>query len=138
MCLAMIWSSATFNATAFPSHSTPCQLLCTSHISSLAFLPHLPLPPPKFPCAFLDCMSRAQALEAQAGTNNGINSIPTLKSFDLGTFLAALLSCYFQLFGHHVIALLSLLWDSSPWPCLPLQTLRNAKNCVAISLKSAA
>jgi hypothetical protein len=36
---------ANFTATAFPSHSPPCHLLCTSLISSLTFLPHLPLYP---------------------------------------------------------------------------------------------
>jgi hypothetical protein len=35
-----------------PSHSPPCQFLCKSHISSLACLPHLPLPP-NIPICFL-------------------------------------------------------------------------------------
>jgi hypothetical protein len=43
-CLAMFCTSATFTATAFPSPSPPCHFLCTSHIPSLAFLPHLLLP----------------------------------------------------------------------------------------------
>jgi hypothetical protein len=51
-CLAMSCTSTTLTATAFPSHSTPCHFLCTSHISSFAFLPYLPLPPPKFLHAF--------------------------------------------------------------------------------------
>jgi hypothetical protein len=49
-CLAMLCTSATFEgskftATAFPSPSHPCHFLCTFHFPSLAFLPHLPLPP---------------------------------------------------------------------------------------------
>jgi hypothetical protein len=53
-CLAMFCTSATFTATAFPSHCLsqplPYSFLCpshilSSHISELAFLPHLPLYP---------------------------------------------------------------------------------------------
>jgi hypothetical protein len=37
-----------------PFPATPLIIfLCTSHMSSLAFLPHLPLPTPRFPYAFL-------------------------------------------------------------------------------------
>jgi hypothetical protein len=43
--LAKCCTSAIFTATAFPSHSPPFRFLCTSHISSLAFLPHLSFPP---------------------------------------------------------------------------------------------
>jgi hypothetical protein len=43
--LAMFCTSATFTATAFRSPSPPCHFLCTSHIPSLAYLPHLSLPP---------------------------------------------------------------------------------------------
>jgi hypothetical protein len=42
-CLAMFCTSTTL--TAFPSPSPPCHFLCTSHIPSIACLPHLPLPP---------------------------------------------------------------------------------------------
>jgi hypothetical protein len=48
--------SATVTATAFPSHSPPCHFLCTSHIPSLAFLPHLPLPP-QIPLCIPDCVA---------------------------------------------------------------------------------
>jgi hypothetical protein len=44
-CVAMFCTSATFAATAFSSPSPPCHFLCTSHIPSLVFLPHLPLLP---------------------------------------------------------------------------------------------
>jgi hypothetical protein len=44
-CLSVCCTSATFTATAFPSHSPPFHFLCTSHILSVAFLPHLPLYP---------------------------------------------------------------------------------------------
>jgi hypothetical protein len=54
-CLAMFCTSATLDATAFPSPSPPCHFLCTSHISSLAFLSHPPLPPP-IPKCFSDCV----------------------------------------------------------------------------------
>jgi hypothetical protein len=40
-CLAIVCTSATFTATAFRSPSPPCHFLCTSHIPSPAFLPHL-------------------------------------------------------------------------------------------------
>jgi hypothetical protein len=44
--LVHVWPcSATFTAPDLPSHSPPKQFLCTSHTSSLAFLPHLSLPP---------------------------------------------------------------------------------------------
>jgi hypothetical protein len=52
--LAMFCTSATFTATAFPSPSPPCHFLCTSHIPSLTFLPHLLLPP-QIPICFPDC-----------------------------------------------------------------------------------
>jgi hypothetical protein len=49
-------TSATLIATctAFPSPSPPCHALCTSHVPSLVFLPHLPLPShrlSRLPCA---------------------------------------------------------------------------------------
>jgi hypothetical protein len=53
--LAMFCTSATFTASAFPSPSPPCHVLCTSHIPSLAFLSHLPLPP-RFSYAFLTAL----------------------------------------------------------------------------------
>jgi hypothetical protein len=43
------------HAAAFPSPSPPCHFLCTFHISSLAFLPHLQLPP-QIPKCFPDCV----------------------------------------------------------------------------------
>jgi hypothetical protein len=54
-CLAMFCTSATFTATAFSSPSPPCHFLCTSHIPSLAFLPHLPHPP-QIPICCPDCV----------------------------------------------------------------------------------
>jgi hypothetical protein len=53
-CLAMFCTPATFTASAFPSYS-PCHFLCTSHLSSLAFLSHLPFPSQIFVC-FPDCV----------------------------------------------------------------------------------
>jgi hypothetical protein len=52
-CLAMFCTSVIFTATAFPNHS-PRHFLCTSHISSLAFLSHLPLYP-QIPICCTDC-----------------------------------------------------------------------------------
>jgi hypothetical protein len=54
-CLAMFCTSATFTATAFPSLFPACHVLCTTHIPSLAFLTHLPLPP-QIPMCFPDCI----------------------------------------------------------------------------------
>jgi hypothetical protein len=53
--LAMFCTSATCTATAFPNHSPHSHFLCTSSISSLAFLPHLPLTP-QIPICFPDCI----------------------------------------------------------------------------------
>jgi hypothetical protein len=54
-CLAMFCTSATLTATAFPSPSPPYHFLCTSHLPSLAFLPHLLLSH-QIPICFPDCV----------------------------------------------------------------------------------
>jgi hypothetical protein len=55
-CLAMFCTSATFTATALSSPSPPCHFLCTSHIPSLAFLPHHLNSCPRSPNALLNSL----------------------------------------------------------------------------------